>query len=700
MVGWLRPICGVVGDGPPLDRHRQVAVRVRLDRPSDVVVRSPGGNLWTWGAAFCDDLEPLPGCGATGGHKATVFRHVPAGDYGLTILRTLGGGATVEVRPIEGVCDDGRDGDGDGRPDLADPGCAFARDANEADPPAPPACANGLDDDGDGAADWPADADCAAAGAATEAPRCGARPVIDVGPGRTRVIAPADPQRGADAPPAEVVLAVHTAERSDVEVAADRFVTWDVRTACDDAATSLGTLNALPLGEHPALLRLPERPPGVTYVVVRSLYENLHFPRTPGWVDLTVDVTPMRGACVNGADDDADGRVDAADPGCSDLRDDSEADPAAPPACHDGRDDDADGLVDWPADPDCATAGDEHELRLCAATEIDAWLDEAGGVVHFDTRGRLPVRRAHCDRADGWEEDRAVSAVALSLSEPRFVSFTVASDASTDLVEVLEDCDDPTSLVECWTSEERQQPWPRLLAPGRYVFLVVPRQVGEGDLVVRTDPFPAACANGEDDDGDGRADAADPGCRDAEDLSEGDPPAAVRACANGRDDDGDGAIDWPADPGCATAGAPFEGPPCAAVEPIGTIYARQSASFAIDLAGLPSRADEAPCPLDGRANGACGGEVAIALVLEERTRFRLEWRDESGEPDSVSPYFYIRTACDDPATAMRCFTYRGEPRDVELAAGTYFLFVDRDCTRAFVPSGQLLLELPPFAEGP
>jgi hypothetical protein len=52
-------------------------------------------------------------------------------------------------------------------------------------------------------------------------------------------------------------------------------------------------------------------------------------------------------ACSDGRDNDADGHVDLADPGC--------ASPAAPyedPACDDGRDNDADGSVDW-NDPDC-----------------------------------------------------------------------------------------------------------------------------------------------------------------------------------------------------------------------------------------------------------------------------------------------------------------------------------------------------------
>ncbi len=57
------------------------------------------------------------------------------------------------------------------------------------------------------------------------------------------------------------------------------------------------------------------------------------------------------------------------------------------------------------------------------------------------------------------------------------------------------------------------------------------------------------CSNGLDDDGDGFVDhPADPGCLEADGAAED-----AGACDNGADDDGDGRVDWPADPGCATA---------------------------------------------------------------------------------------------------------------------------------------------------
>lgn len=66
-----------------------------------------------------------------------------------------------------------------------------------------------------------------------------------------------------------------------------------------------------------------------------------------------------------------------------------------------------------------------------------------------------------------------------------------------------------------------------------------------------------ACSNGLDDDGDGFADAADPGCATGADTDEQDSCASGGACpqcADGVDSDGDGLAGWPEDLGCAQRG--------------------------------------------------------------------------------------------------------------------------------------------------
>ncbi len=61
-----------------------------------------------------------------------------------------------------------------------------------------------------------------------------------------------------------------------------------------------------------------------------------------------VDAPP---ACANGIDDDGDGMVDTADPGCADAADEWETNSSV--ACDDGLDNDGDGAVDAQADVGC-----------------------------------------------------------------------------------------------------------------------------------------------------------------------------------------------------------------------------------------------------------------------------------------------------------------------------------------------------------
>lgn len=63
--------------------------------------------------------------------------------------------------------------------------------------------------------------------------------------------------------------------------------------------------------------------------------------------------------CGDGLDNDGDGLVDLADPGCDDAADISEKDASLP--CDDFQDDDGDGLVDFPADPGCDSPTDASE---------------------------------------------------------------------------------------------------------------------------------------------------------------------------------------------------------------------------------------------------------------------------------------------------------------------------------------------------
>lgn len=81
--------------------------------------------------------------------------------------------------------------------------------------------------------------------------------------------------------------------------------------------------------------------------------------------------------CSDGIDNDGDGYVDMADPGCSSSSDDDESPwnppnsctsncgPGGSPApqCNDKIDNDGDGKIDYPADPGCSAPGDNDEYN-------------------------------------------------------------------------------------------------------------------------------------------------------------------------------------------------------------------------------------------------------------------------------------------------------------------------------------------------
>jgi hypothetical protein len=70
--------------------------------------------------------------------------------------------------------------------------------------------------------------------------------------------------------------------------------------------------------------------------------------------------TPENPQCSDGVDNDGDGQIDSADPGCSSPNDDSEGGGGETPRCQDGVDNDGDGQTDMD-DPDCSSPDDDSE---------------------------------------------------------------------------------------------------------------------------------------------------------------------------------------------------------------------------------------------------------------------------------------------------------------------------------------------------
>ena len=296
-------------------------------------------------------------------------------------------------------CRDGVDNDEDALVDNADPGCTEGDDVDEADPDEAPVCSDGEDNDGDGAVDYPDDEDCLFAGAAMEGPICPeGPPIIEVGQDGGAFPLPAAVGLGGSTPScdggrsAEAVLMIDLELPSDVVVQVNDAgmparLTLHARTDCHDPESEIGcrraadfadtlTLEAVPRGRYFVLVELNFVPAGIERIAV-------------------VDIQSVITECNDEVDNDGDGRVDLADPGCEQPRDPSEADPAEPPECADLIDNDGDDLADFPDDPGCDAAGDDDEADwrapavglegnfgvnmgdnwiVCRADEASAWI--------------------------------------------------------------------------------------------------------------------------------------------------------------------------------------------------------------------------------------------------------------------------------------------------------------------------------------
>jgi hypothetical protein len=111
-----------------------------------------------------------------------------------------------------------------------------------------------------------------------------------------------------------------------------------------------------------------------------------------------VAVAAGRG-CSDGLDDDGDGNVDLADPGCFAAGDAFETNALLP--CDDGFDSDGDGLVDWPDDPGCADPQWLYENPAC-----DDGIDNDGdGKIDWDGGPGGAVKDPQCSVA--WRRTEA-----------------------------------------------------------------------------------------------------------------------------------------------------------------------------------------------------------------------------------------------------------------------------------------------------
>lgn len=319
---------------------------------------------------------------------------------GLVCRTAVGATALTCLKP---QCADDVDDDGDGKVGYpTDPGCTSLDDNSEADTcpgvgPGCPECSDGADNDGDGKTDYPMDPTCAAAGDSSEA--CvstdGVPLVTMSGQASTTVgavndVRPTCSSSSSMAPDKTFRLDLPATTTLRIEP----VTTWDSVAALYDA-TCGGT--AIACQDNDVIIRTNQ--PAGTYFLVVDGYS------TSSTGAFTVSVagkiangascesplatsgaltcgqsftckgtagarTCQPGLCGDGIDNDGDGKTDYPnDPGCTDLGDDTEEDPATPPVCANSSDDDADGAIDFPADYGCSSAAGTSEV-FCTG-EVD-----------------------------------------------------------------------------------------------------------------------------------------------------------------------------------------------------------------------------------------------------------------------------------------------------------------------------------------
>ncbi|MBU1899136.1 hypothetical protein KKB55_15460, partial [Myxococcota bacterium] len=661
-------------------------VILTLDHPSDMIldIADPLGEaapVAVYVRAACEDsaseqfCERAPlrliGEALSAGRYFFFFDHLSAGPAPANVL------VDFNITSLVTECNDEVDNDDDGLIDLYDPGCEGGRDTSERDVGLSFPCADGVDNDGDGLVDYPDDDGCAAAGDDDEAFAC--LLLTDIprveGNGRLDVNVQDNTYGGAcdsnnDSPEAVVELRLEVPTAVELETVSGGFDTkLSIRRVCDEDASEFGCNDDGGEGVL-SLLSFSRLEAGSYFVFVEA------FGSSTGNVTLEVRTTPIPlFECEDGADNDGDGRVDEADPGCRFSYDDDELDPDPLPECGDGVDNDGDGATDWPDDPGCRRAGAGAEDPLCAAHEVTV-IPEEGGELSFDLDpDRLSLTTGSCSPGLGPEAAFVIdltrlSRVHLTLNQPGMMFIRAA-------------CDDSASEVTCTTSQDIELD---MVPAGRY-FLFVKNTWGTppSRLTVAVTSLETECNDGVDNDADGLVDLLDPGCLQPLSPSEDDP--AVRPqCADGLDNDDNGLIDYPDDLGCTSAGDTEEALRCLGREISETVH-QESAGFTLNLSGASAYA----CDFQGS-----GPERVVAIVLEQPSRLQAE------TTEGFDTVLHLRGACDDPDTELACNDDGGEGTLSlitinRLEPGIYFLFVDAYSSSA---SGEVRVEIDIESLGP
>ncbi len=248
---------------------------------------------------------------------------------------------------------------------------------------------------------------------------------------------------------------------------------------------------------------------------------------------------PVCAQCLDGRDNDGDGKIDYPfDPGCETEDDVDETDPEVMPACSDGADNDGDGLVDFPFDPGCESAADNDET--------DTEITECSDGVDNDNDGKIdfPNDPGCLNAADNNETDPLIlpeCSDGADNDNDGLVDFPNDPGCAS----AADDSETEAAVAICSDGIDND-------GDGRTDYPFDPGCINELDDDETDPPIPPQCFDSSDNDGDGRIDFPnDPGCESAADDDEIN--ITLPACADGRDNDGDGLVDFPNDPGCESA---------------------------------------------------------------------------------------------------------------------------------------------------
>jgi hypothetical protein len=373
--------CGTTGGYPSI-------ISFEVSELSDVSINITGDNgtqdfvdRYLAVRSVCEDVMSEKSCGLVedGSSKKTYL--LPAGRYYAIIGR-----ASISDRESLNVtfsytsrvteCNDEIDNDADQKIDLLDPGCVDGNSRSEIDPEQVPVCADGIDNDNDNSIDYPADSNCTGAGGAYEASLCNDFSAIYVsGQGGEYRFEPIDGQSGTDSTCSfgtgdEAVFAIQVSELSDIilNVTEDNGgiarVYRSLRTSCDDIDTELDCLSSFDNANSFTNLEA-----GIYYLFVERSEVS-----TPNPFNVSITIRSLITSCNDEVDNDADDKIDRADPGCSNDFDDDETDPDVLPACADGLDNDGDLLIDYPEDTQCNRAAQAQETASCDQATIEQFF--------------------------------------------------------------------------------------------------------------------------------------------------------------------------------------------------------------------------------------------------------------------------------------------------------------------------------------